>query len=138
MLKSSGLLSQTQTQKALLLFLFAASSVAALAQVSSYEQTTKPALDISTNGGSMSLTKNTEEIPLLIVYDEEIVEIDVTQAIDIKQKQFTAKNLAAIIGVKPRQVKAYRILRGRMLLRYGVTEVSMVYLKLYLLQNIVN
>ena len=86
----------------------------------------------------MSLTKNTEEIPLLIVYDEEIVEIDVTQAIDIKQKQFTAKNLAAIIGVKPRQVKAYRILRGRMLLRYGVTEVSMVYLKLYLLQNIVN
>ena len=87
--------------------MFAASTMAAFAQVSSSEQTIKPTLDISTNG--MSLTKNSEEMPLLTVYDEEVVEKDKTPTIDINQHQFSTKNLAAIIGVKPKQVKTYRI-----------------------------
>ena len=90
--------------------MFAASTMAAFAQVSSSEQTIKPTLDISTNG--MSLTKNSEEMPLLIVYDEEVIEKDKTPTIDINQHQFSTKNLAAIIGVKPKQVKAYRMLKG--------------------------
>ena len=53
----------------------------------------------------MSLTKNSEEMPLLIVYDEEVIEKDKTPTIDINQHQFYTKNLAAIIGVKPKQVK---------------------------------
>lgn len=51
-------------------------------------------------------------MPLLTVYDEEVVENDKTPTIDINQHQFSTKNLAAIIGVKPKQVKAYRMLKG--------------------------
>ncbi|MCQ2112535.1 MAG: hypothetical protein MJY95_04250 [Bacteroidaceae bacterium] len=99
-------------KKTMYLVVFAASSVAALAQVSLSEQPQKPALDITANGTAMSLTKKIDEIPLLIAYDEEVVDKEKT-TIDINNYQFSAKNLAAILGVKPKKVKAYRLLEGK-------------------------
>ena len=124
-------------EKTMLLIMFAASTMAAFAQVSSSEQTIKPTLDISTNG--MSLTKNSEEMPLLTVYDEEVIEKDKTPTIDINQHQFSTKNLAAIIGVKPKQVKAYHIFKGTDATRiWGYRGAKGGYWKFYLLPNIVN
>ena len=65
-------------------------------------------------GQPMSLTRNLDEIPLLIVLDHNIVETDpeTVAGIDADKLTFSRKELASILNVKPRQVKAYMILKG--------------------------
>jgi hypothetical protein len=67
-----------------------------------------------TTGQPMSLTTNLDEIPLLIVLDRTIVDIDpeTLAGIDVDKQTFSRKELASILNVKPRQVKAYMILKG--------------------------
>lgn len=67
-----------------------------------------------TTGQPMSLTTNIDEIPLLIVLDRTIVDIDpeTLAGIDVDKQTFSRKELASILNVKPRQVKAYMILKG--------------------------
>lgn len=67
-----------------------------------------------TTGQPMSLTTNLDEIPLLIVLDRTIVDIDpeTLAGIDADKQTFSRKELASILNVKPRQVKAYMILKG--------------------------
>lgn len=67
-----------------------------------------------TTGQPMSLTTNLDEIPLMIVLDRTIVDIDpeALAGIDVDKQTFSRKELASILNVKPRQVKAYMILKG--------------------------
>lgn len=69
-----------------------------------------PKLDITE--GDMSLCSNVEDFPLLVVYDHNIVENADTSGIDIDRKQYTADDLAAVIGVQPEKIQAYRIFEG--------------------------
>lgn len=69
-----------------------------------------PKLDITE--GDMSLCSNVEDFPLLVVYDHNIVENADTSGIDINRRQYTAADLAAVIGVQPEKIQAYRILEG--------------------------
>ena len=68
-----------------------------------------------TTGQPMSLTTNLDEIPLMIVLDRTIVDIDpeALAGIDVDKQTFSRKELASILNVKPRQVKAYMILKGK-------------------------
>ena len=89
------------------------------AQVASSEDTTTyDILDIvfhdEATGQVMSLTKNIDEFPLLLVLDHTIIERD-NQAladIDIDKDTLSRKELATILGVKPEQVKAFILLKG--------------------------
>ena len=102
-----------------LLTLTAVVTIDASAQVTSTGQASNASnLDVRfnnpSNGEQMSLTINLDEIPLLIVLDNAIVEINQDKKADIdKNKQiFSKKELSSIIGVKPRKIKAYMLLKG--------------------------
>lgn len=74
-------------------------------------------LDISFNtsdGQQMDLTKDVTGFPVLLVYDYSIIEKDKDSkdAIDLDKGSYTQKELAAILGVKPEQVKAFMIRNG--------------------------
>jgi hypothetical protein len=74
-------------------------------------------LDISFNtsvGQQMDLTKDVTEFPVLLVYDYNIIEKDndSKDVIDLDKGSYTQKELAAILGVKPEQVKAFMIRNG--------------------------
>lgn len=94
--------------------LFTMLPVFLFAQNSSLEYESNLKLDIrASEFSSMNLTKNQEDIPLLVVFDYQPVEKDDLSLMDFSNpSQFSAKNLAAIVGTKPRHVKAYRILKG--------------------------
>ena len=94
----------------LLMFAFIAASVSA--QNPSTETTAKKRLDIRTDNPQMNLFQNFEDIPLLVSFDNKPVETGKVADVDISKDKFTSKELAAITGVKPKQIKAYRILRG--------------------------
>ena len=94
----------------LLLVAFIAASISA--QSSSTETTAKKRLDIRTDNPPMNLFQNFEDIPLLVAFDNKPVETSKVSGVDISKDRFSSKELAAIIGVKPKQVKAYRILKG--------------------------
>lgn len=70
-------------------------------------------LDIVDGKTSMSLTSNLSEVPLLLVYDNHIVEMEDTSQVSIERKQYTIKELAHVIGIKPSKIKAYRHLKGK-------------------------
>ena len=102
-----------------LLTLTAVVTIDASAQVASSDQASNASnLDVRftnpSNGEQMSLTKNLDEIPLLIVLDNSIVENsqDKSANINANKQTFFKKELAAILGVKPKQIKAYMILKG--------------------------
>lgn len=74
-------------------------------------------LDISFNtsdGQQMDLTKDVTGFPVLLVYDYSIIEKDKDSkdAIDLDKGSYTQKELAAILGIKPEQVKAFMIRNG--------------------------
>ena len=98
----------------ILSILFTMLPVFLFAQNSSLEYESNLKLDIrASEFSSMNLTKNQEDIPLLVVFDYQPVEKDDLSLMDFSNpSQFSAKNLAAIVGTKPRHVKAYRILKG--------------------------
>lgn len=62
-------------------------------------------------GQTMSLTRKSEDIPLLLVYDYNIIESDKRQNGSSVQKHYSKKELAVIIRMKPREIKAYRLLK---------------------------
>ena len=75
-------------------------------------------LDVSftdpSNGQQMDLTKDVTELPVLLVYDYNIIEKDndSKDEINLDKDSYTQKELAAILGVKPEQVKAFMIRKG--------------------------
>lgn len=75
-------------------------------------------LDVSftdpSNGQQMDLTKDVTEFPVLLVYDYDIIEKDndSKDEINLDKGSYTQKELAAILGVKPEQVKAFMIRKG--------------------------
>ena len=75
-------------------------------------------LDVSftdpSNGQQMDLTKDVTEFPVLLVYDYNIIEKnhDSKDEIDLYKGSYTQKELAAILGVKPEQIKAFMIRKG--------------------------
>ena len=75
-------------------------------------------LDVSftdpSNGQQMDLTKDVTEFPVLLVYDYNIIEKDndSKDEINLDKGSYTQKELAAILGVKPEQVKAFMIRKG--------------------------
>ncbi|MBR2360732.1 MAG: hypothetical protein IKA75_10015 [Bacteroidaceae bacterium] len=89
-------------------------SIGLSAQItSSGNDTQSPGLDIVVDKNtSMSLTSNLNEMPLLLVYDNHVVEMENTSQLSVERKQYTVKELAHVIGVKPSKIKAYRFLKG--------------------------
>lgn len=75
-------------------------------------------LDVSftdpSNGQQMDLTKDVTEFPVLLVYDYNIIEKDndSKDEINLDKGSYTQKELAAILGVKPEQIKAFMIRKG--------------------------
>lgn len=75
-------------------------------------------LDVSftdpSNGQQMDLTKDVSEFPVLLVYDYNIIEKDndSKDEINLDKGSYTQKELAAILGVKPEQIKAFMIRKG--------------------------
>jgi hypothetical protein len=71
------------------------------------------AQDYSASRASMKYSINGKEIPLLLAYDQSIVESDKGSIaiIDTEKDTFSKKELASIFGVKPKQIKAYMVLR---------------------------
>lgn len=71
------------------------------------------AQDYSASRASMNYSINGKEIPLLLAYDQSIVESDKESItiIDTEKDTFSKKELASILGVKPKQIKAYMMLR---------------------------
>lgn len=71
------------------------------------------AQDYSVSRASMNYSINGKEIPLLLAYDQSIVESDKESIaiIDTEKDTFSKKELASILGVKPKQIKAYMMLR---------------------------
>lgn len=65
-------------------------------------------------GQQMPLTTDITKFPVLRVYDNQITENsnDDNTAIDIEKATFSKKELAQLFQVKPKQVKAYMILKG--------------------------
>ena len=65
-------------------------------------------------GRQMPLTTNINEFPVLLVYDNSVIEKgnDTKSAIDLGKDSYTQKELATIFGVKPEQVKAFMIRKG--------------------------
>lgn len=99
----------------ILSLLLASSSAPVLAQVPSSSHAGKADLDIhweDKHGNKMSLTKNLDSIPFLITFDEKIVRAGEYIDIDLNQEEYSANELASFTGVKPKKVKAYRMLRG--------------------------
>ena len=89
-------------------------SIGLSAQVtSSGNKAQNPELDIVDENTSMSLTSNLNEMTLLFVYDNHVVEIEATSQVSVERKQYTVKEIAHIIGVKPSKIKAYRFLKGK-------------------------
>lgn len=103
-------------QTAIILSLLLASGSAPVqAQVPPSSQSGKASLDIyweDEHGNKMSLTKNLDSIPLLITFDEKIVRAGEYIDINLDQEEYSANELATFTGVKPKKVKAYRMLRG--------------------------
>lgn len=67
----------------------------------------------TSNGGLMSLTTDITKFPVLLVYDNNLIEnanITLT-AVDLNDT-FSKKKIASIFGLKPKQVKAFLILKG--------------------------
>lgn len=101
-----------------LLVLTATATVNATAQVTFSEQASdagnlEVTFDNSSNGGQMSLTTDITKFPVLLVYDNNLIEnanITLT-AVDLNDT-FSKKKIASIFGLKPKQVKAFLILRG--------------------------
>lgn len=62
----------------------------------------------------MDLTKDVSEFPVLLVYDYNIIEKDndSKDEINLDKGSYTQKELAAILGVKPEQIKAFMIRKG--------------------------
>lgn len=71
------------------------------------------AQDYSASRASTNYSINGKEIPLLLAYDQSIVESDKESIaiIDTEKDTFSKKELASILGVKPKQIKAYMMLR---------------------------
>ena len=67
----------------------------------------------SDSRASLKYSINGKEIPLLLAYDQSIVESDKESIaiIDTEKDTFSKKELASIFGVKPKQIKAYMVLR---------------------------
>ena len=89
------------------------------AQVTSSENASGSAsLDIRftdpSSGRQMNLTKDINEIPVLLMYDHTIMEKDndADAAIDLDKGSFSKKELASLLEVKPNQIKAYMIRKG--------------------------
>lgn len=117
----------------LALFAFAAFlSVGVSAQVTTTNDASNEAnLDIrftdQSTGQQMPLTFDISRFPVLRVYDNQITEKrnDDNTVIDIEKATFSKKELAQIFQVKPKQVKAYIILKGNHATSiYGVRGVN--------------
>ena len=99
----------------ILSLLLASSSAPVLAQVPSSSHSGKAVLDIhwkDEHDNRMNLTKNLDSIPFLITFDEKIVRAGEFIDIDLDQEEYSANELATFTGVKPKKVKAYRMLQG--------------------------
>lgn len=101
-----------------LLVLTATATVNATAQVTFSEQASDAGnldvtFDNSSNGGQMSLTADITKFPVLLVYNNNLINnANITQtAVDLNDT-FSKKKIASIFGLKPKQVKAFLILRG--------------------------
>lgn len=66
------------------------------------------------SGTYMDLNRNLDEIPIMLIYDSTVIELDneLNSDIDINKTNFSRKELAAILGVKPNQVKVYKVRKG--------------------------
>lgn len=105
---------KTKYQIIIISILYIAICTTAFAQGSLSENRSNMGLDIRAAGYSMSLTKDIDEFPPLVIYDYKVVEMNDTLRVDLTTPSLiTRSNLAAIIGVKPKQIKAYRILQGK-------------------------
>ena len=101
-----------------LLVLTATATVNATAQVTFSDQASGAGnidvtFDNTSNGGQMSLTTDITKFPVLLVYDNNLIEnanITLT-AVDLNDT-FSKKKIASIFGLKPKQVKAFFILKG--------------------------
>lgn len=88
-------------------------SIGLSAQVtSSRDKALRTGLDIVDGKTSMSLTSNLNKVPLLLVYDNHIVEMEDTSQVYAERQQYSIKELAHVIGVKPSKIKAYRYLKN--------------------------
>lgn len=87
-------------------------SVGLSAQIISGNKSQSAKLDIVDKNTSMSLTLNQNAIPILLVYDNHIVEMVDTLQVSVERKRYSVKELAHIIGVKPSKIKACRYLKG--------------------------
>ena len=101
-----------------LLVLTATATVNATAQVTFSDQASGAGnidvtFDNTSNGGQMSLTTDITKFPVLLVYDNNLIEnanITLT-AVDLNDT-FSKKKIASIFGLKPKHVKAFLILKG--------------------------
>ena len=102
----------------LLLALTAIATVNATAQVTFSGQASDAGnidvtFDKSSNGGQMSLTTDITKFPVLLVYDNIIIKnANRTLTADDLNDTFSKKKIASIFGLKPKQVKAFLILKG--------------------------
>lgn len=87
-------------------------SVDLSAQVAPENKSQSAKFDIVDKNTSMSLTVDMKHIPILLVYDNHIVEMEDTLLLSVERKQYTAEQLARVIGVKPSKIKACRYLKG--------------------------
>ncbi len=67
---------------------------------------------VDKKGHEMSLTKSLDSIPLLITFNDKIVRAGEYIDIDTNQEIYSISELASITGAKPKNIKAYRMLRG--------------------------
>lgn len=69
--------------------------------------------DNTSNGGLMSLTTDITKFPVLLVYDNNLIEnANITLTVVDLNDTFSKKKIASIFGLKPKQVKAFLILKG--------------------------
>ena len=63
------------------------------------------------SGTYMDLNRNLDEIPIMLIYDSTVIELDneLNSDIDINKTNFSRKELASILGVKPNQVNVYKV-----------------------------